>query len=483
MRKTVRSLFALYMLVVLVLTACGGGKDSGDQESTAASDGAAALPADAVQHADYADWNLVSVEDLRPKVSQAIADAYPEYRQSEAEGGLLNANLVEFAPLGPDGETVAIVIRAQSTDGHIMGAACAYHLDSGAVSCDFPTSPKFAGHAATAIWSPDGTRMIFYEDMLQRADDSDIWLFDTITGTLANLTDDGYLGSLLRDPSAVTDMLPIWNAAGDAIYFMRREHDAADELHMVFYRIAATGGEPEKLFELPLEVGSSIGLYGLSTLAPNGTQAIVGCRPAKLPWDDAGIWLLDLTTGELTPLVRSADLLARQPDWLRELISTTLDDGSSAAYLVPASMVLGSDGQSLVFKVLAPTAQAGMGMGHYVSLDLTSGTFTPQIDFSQWASMQEFTAVTDGVQPNLQIPFGGLLTPDSRTLITIHMSDSKETLAVDAVPVMFDAAPVTIGTLERSLLPIFQREWLRSNTVAMRPNGRALFGSILLTFE
>ena len=42
---------------------------------------------------------------------------------------------------------------------------------------------------------------------------------------LANLTDDGYEGSIFRDPSAVGDMLPIWNVAGDAIYFMRRERD------------------------------------------------------------------------------------------------------------------------------------------------------------------------------------------------------------------------------------------------------------------
>jgi hypothetical protein len=140
-------------------------------------------------------------------------------------------------------------------------------------------------------------------------------------------------------------------------------------------------------------------------------------------------------------------------------------------------MVLSSDGQRLIFKVLAPNAQVGMGMAHYISLDLTSGTFTPQIDFGQWASMQEFSAVTDGVQPNLQIPYGGLLTPDSQTLITIHMSDSKETLAVDAVPVTFDVPPVTIGTLEKSLIPMFRDEWLRSNTVAMRPNGRALFAT------
>ena len=77
-------------------------------------------------------------------------------------------------------------------------------------------------------WSPDSTKIAATEDSARYMVDSDIWLFDGMTGEVRNLTDDAYAGSIplgdkkagVPDPLPL-DVSPIFTPGGEAIIFAR----------------------------------------------------------------------------------------------------------------------------------------------------------------------------------------------------------------------------------------------------------------------
>ena len=109
-------------------------------------------------------------------------------------------------------------------------------------------------HSVT--WSPDGTRVAMTEDGLRRLDEPDIWVFEVASGRLANLTDDGVTGGLLREgnaESALIDLFPAWSPDGQEIAFARsvRGSGGWGETEGGIYRIDADGGRVERIATIP----------------------------------------------------------------------------------------------------------------------------------------------------------------------------------------------------------------------------------------
>ncbi|MEQ8676828.1 MAG: hypothetical protein RLP44_32875 [Aggregatilineales bacterium] len=222
--------------------------------------------------------------------------------------------------LSPDGTYLA---WTEARDG-----LCLHHFDDDSTTCTpFPTIADpdedidLRDHTALH-WSPDSLMIAFTENWTQNFTESDLWLFDVASQTFANRTNDGVSGSAImldqREQPYFLDALPTWNpATGDLVFF--RYERTGRTYSTALYRIPRLGasfagvlqgddglaqGEPEfvaqfaDLSALSVYDGSTFNLAGGATISPDGTQLAFLSRPAQA--DRAGIWLVDLQTGDIT---------------------------------------------------------------------------------------------------------------------------------------------------------------------------------------
>jgi dipeptidyl aminopeptidase/acylaminoacyl peptidase len=100
-----------------------------------------------------------------------------------------------------------------------------------------------------ARWSPDGTKLTFTDDDWSEYE-PDVWVFDTTSAELRNLTDDRKDELILEGPpnGAFFDLLPSWSPDGESIMFAR---GTSPETPMTLMTIPADGGELTRLREIP----------------------------------------------------------------------------------------------------------------------------------------------------------------------------------------------------------------------------------------
>lgn len=258
---------------------------------------------------------------------------YRALRPTEMEPG------AEIARLSPDGGQVAIMRSGGTTE------LCARELASDDEVC--AEIPFTSVNLQTISWSPNSSALVFTDEPIITGNDTDIWLFDTVSGDVSNMTDDGT--DLLAESGAPMDVHPGWSLDGETIIFQRYHADGVSLM-----RIPRAGGEPEEIVAFPeqyatimsspafpLKDGSIIlgtmpatgFTTGIFRIAPDGTfehladeslipshdslvvvdvtedgsKAIVYGRAGfEIRFHRGELWLLDLTTGELSqpePLV------------------------------------------------------------------------------------------------------------------------------------------------------------------------------------
>lgn len=118
--------------------------------------------------------------------------------------------------LAPDGEHFA---WTGSEEGERI--ICLYTLAGERSGC--APVPRDMDNASLR-WAPDSSGVVFVQDALRTFLDSDIWLFDALTLSVRNLTDDGetsvdFFSEEINDVSV--DIMPVWGADSQRVYFLR----------------------------------------------------------------------------------------------------------------------------------------------------------------------------------------------------------------------------------------------------------------------
>jgi Tol biopolymer transport system component len=138
--------------------------------------------------------------------------------------------------LSPDGTHVAYTANGQ---------VCVANIDGSHQVC--PKEKSVVPDQTSFAWSPDGSKIAltddFYRDMLE----PDIWVMDTRTGALTDLTDDGVArwNFAKPNPKAQLDLFPNWSTDGKTIRFTRQT--GGDQKTVDLESIPAGGGTPTKL--------------------------------------------------------------------------------------------------------------------------------------------------------------------------------------------------------------------------------------------
>jgi hypothetical protein len=166
--------------------------------------------------------------------------------------------------------------------------------------------------AADVVWSPDSSRLAFTEMGYITGDDSDLWVMDAQTGQLTNLTDDGYIGSLLSlgddaGASFSVDSSPAWTPDGQSISFARSDIVDGERGGTALFAIPASGGSPELLATVSeTEMGAVF--YRSAWSADDAALYFTYNTPNP---DDlnTGVWKYDPQTGQLTQLIAADERL------------------------------------------------------------------------------------------------------------------------------------------------------------------------------
>lgn len=97
--------------------------------------------------------------------------------------------------MAPDGRILA---AARPARHYLRGELCTYDVTTLAERACADLSGLGAGFDIGSVrWSPDGSRLVFTENVFQMFLDGDLWLMDAETGDLTNLDDDHADGRLL----------------------------------------------------------------------------------------------------------------------------------------------------------------------------------------------------------------------------------------------------------------------------------------------
>ena len=192
------------------------------------------------------------------------------------------------AYLAPDGSRFAYVKERE---------LCLYSLEG--VKGDCVTLEKdIRMDLDTVRWSPDGTKLAFSEDFFITFRDSDIWVYDTETNTITDMTPapNRELKPISNDDPNVkftVDIIPQWSSDSQSIYFIRYYFSQLGEAEPNFYKINVKDSTAEEVS--PSGTHFAFSIYGFA-LSPDDSQIAYNLDTRGSEKD--GNWFLDLTTKE-----------------------------------------------------------------------------------------------------------------------------------------------------------------------------------------
>lgn len=348
---------------------------------------------------------------------------------------VLNEKTAYLATVSPDGNYIAW--GKQTGRGRDRTSQlCVFEFETAGTQCSDVSPDVYEGYPYQFQWSPDSRYISFTENPITMGSESDIWLFDREAGSFTNLMDDGLVGSwsFLRSEGATTklDMLPMWSPTGDHIYFWRIVPLGNLRFTIDIYRIAAEGGEAERVRDLtayfadqaPLFDNEEIFLDGISSIAPDGsTLATIMTGFDEMGATQTSIWTIDLADENADP-----QELATMEDFARPLPEWALDFPPQVQGLAWTA-----DGAGIVF-VTNSSVSTSMPFQVYQYIDVASGEITPVVDFSGIAEMEDYMAPAPGSELPWRAysPWTGSLSPAGDKLLMIN--DLSGTVALFTSP-------------------------------------------------
>lgn len=243
----------------------------------------------------------------RPGVSAAAAPPVATPAASAGADQLANQRVVDLEggqplALSPDGRRLAVIFQKED---HTMNLCADDPVTLTEMRCATYSGKSIARD--TVVWSPDGTKLAFTEDVAS-FNEPDIWVFDAEAGTINDLTDDGLAGRHgLLDTGTALDLAPAWSPDGTRLVFARGvktgENADGDNIETAtLEQINAAGGQPTTI----------------ATVATQRLAIVSGVRWMKdntilysirLPEDDPanGLWMVAATGGTPRQLVSASE--------------------------------------------------------------------------------------------------------------------------------------------------------------------------------
>jgi hypothetical protein len=266
---------------------------------------------------------------------------------------------------------------------------------------------------------------------------------------------------------AVTDIMPVWNPATGDLYFWRvlPEIDESAQL----YRIALPDGEPQLVADLTgvfpyLSIFNPQFFYldGAQAFSPDGETLAVVVRGNDREDFRNGIWLIDIESGQTTPLTSFSRLTAGLQGWVEEVYPTWQSYG----------LAWTGDGSSIATMMVDQVYALEVPIIPYV-INVDTAEATPLLDFSDVEEKSEMFAIPDEGLPLIAYsPRYAVLAPDGQSMMAILSAGDQGAFA----EITFDGEVNILQTSEEPLAAIFPTDY----STRSREN-RVTLGGHLLT--
>jgi hypothetical protein len=211
----------------------------------------------------------------------------------------------------------------------------------------------------------------------------------------------------------------MWDKATGDLYFWRTQLSGEFTVSLALYRMTPDGGEPELVRDLTDTFSHQLIWYnyaywfmdGPSAVSPDASQVVLLVNSYDTYSDTSadGLWLVDLTDEQSAPqhLGTVSDFQTASPVWL-------------ALPPMPTGLSWTADGKGVVVVAFSQDTHVPMRVFYYV--DVSSGTITPVVDFSDVPDMETLhtTMSEDGVVLRYYSPWTGVLSPLGNQLLMIN---------------------------------------------------------------
>jgi hypothetical protein len=341
------------------------------------------------------------------------------------------------AVISPDGTRIAWY--DPGVDDY--GAVCDITLATNTVGCgivprDFDSRPEYVR------WSPDSRYITFTQEWVRTLGEPDLWVYDTTTQTVTNLTDDNIsrlsFGGESREGESAgplwVEMAYTWGQDGN-VYFVRTDAPDAADLDISstgLYRIAPTGGEATLVRDLGgivsrfsvYQIGS-FDLNGSLVVSPDATQIAFVVRPIDRDDPNAGVWVMPLSAeGEALQILTPADFTTGLPSNIDPDVSPLMLSGLAWApdqnglFVYLTNPITPREVPSLIY--------------HYGFAD---GSLSVLQDFSAYTTgnIQEADPAT-GRAPSADAPRAAVMSPDGSTPLVIQGGADDDHLRLSSLP-------------------------------------------------
>ncbi|MBA3871304.1 MAG: hypothetical protein H0X30_19340 [Anaerolineae bacterium] len=214
--------------------------------------------------------------------------------RSPAHAAGWTAKATKLDLLAGPGRTAAFIAPDGSRFAYIKGQdLCIYSIAGEKGEC-VTLDDDVHMDLETVRWSPDSTKLAFSENFLQLLRDSDIWLYDTETNTLKDITPAANRQMKLMsdpDPNVIytVDLLPQWSSDSQSIIFIRYVFNQLKDAHAVFHKVHVKDSTIEEIASA--DTHFALSTYGLA-LSPDDTTIAYNLDTRGSEKD--GTWFLDV---------------------------------------------------------------------------------------------------------------------------------------------------------------------------------------------